>query len=228
MAEAIDTVCIGDIHGQLANFIALWERVKDTLGEERLARAQVIFLGDYCDRGPDTRGVLDALITLRDSRAENTTHFISGNHDFAFACYIGCVDWSTSQGLDLDGTKPPQYVKGFWKHPVPGGMHYQGRRWGGGDGSDVYDARSTFESYGVRYDTDVATRENLQHAVPESHKEFLRNLKWVHTQALTGTVVCTHSPVSDLTWCMVGICRRFRSLHTCWWPCMRACTARSL
>ena len=44
-------------------------------------------------------------IALKAQRAAGTTHFICGNHDFAFACYLGCVDWSTSRGLDLDGVR---------------------------------------------------------------------------------------------------------------------------
>jgi hypothetical protein len=81
-----------------------------------------------------------------------TTTFIAGNHDFAFACYLGCVEWGgCSEPLDLDATKNSEYKRGYWPHPVEGGggMHYQGRRWGGGDGQDIYEARPTFESYGV-------------------------------------------------------------------------------
>ena len=77
------------------------------------------------------------------------------------------------------GTRAAHYVKGFWKHPVPGGMHYQGRRWGGEDGTDIYEARATFESYGVPYATTAEARTALIRAVPESHKAFLRDLLWV-------------------------------------------------
>jgi serine/threonine protein phosphatase 1 len=52
------TIAIGDIHGCSAALAALVEVIRpgplDTL----------IFLGDYIDRGPDSRGVLDLLVAL--------------------------------------------------------------------------------------------------------------------------------------------------------------------
>lgn len=65
-------LAIGDIHGCLTaldlllDFIAL--QPDDTL----------IFLGDYIDRGPDSRGVLNRLIELS---ARPNTIFLRGNHD---------------------------------------------------------------------------------------------------------------------------------------------------
>lgn len=63
---------IGDIHGCLTALNTLLAEVglqpEDTL----------VTLGDYCDRGPDTKGVLDRLIALRASH-----HLVAlrGNHD---------------------------------------------------------------------------------------------------------------------------------------------------
>ena len=65
-------IAIGDVHGcatQLRSLLdALSPRADDTL----------VFLGDYVDRGPDTPGVIDQLLTLR-----NTCRVIAirGNHD---------------------------------------------------------------------------------------------------------------------------------------------------
>lgn len=69
---------IGDIHGssdllgRLLQMIALEERSFD--GEVKL-----VFLGDYIDRGADSRGVVDRLIAL--SRARPGTVFLKGNHE---------------------------------------------------------------------------------------------------------------------------------------------------
>ena len=66
------TLAVGDVHGcsialdALLNFIEL--RPDDTL----------IFLGDYVDRGPDSRGVLERLVELS---ARPNTPFLRGNHD---------------------------------------------------------------------------------------------------------------------------------------------------
>ena len=181
------TITVGDIHGQLESFRGLWSRLEARLGDEALGAAQVIFLGDYVDRGPQSAQVLDELIALKARRAEGSTHFLAGNHDFAFAAFLGCVDWSgCSTELDLDGTRSPDYVEGFWPHQVEGGMHYQGRRWGGGDGQDIYEANATFASYSVDYSTTAEAREELLDAVPQSHLDFLRDLSWVHTTPLPG------------------------------------------
>jgi serine/threonine protein phosphatase 1 len=65
-------LAIGDIHGCLLALNALLELVKPQ------SEDQVILLGDYVDRGPDSFGVIDRLITLQ------TTHrliTLRGNHD---------------------------------------------------------------------------------------------------------------------------------------------------
>lgn len=59
-----------------------------------MLRAGIVFLGDYCDRGADTKGVLDWLIQLkRDRRKSGGTEpqFLAGNHDFGMACFLGFV-----------------------------------------------------------------------------------------------------------------------------------------
>ena len=55
-------------------------------------------------------------------------------------------------------------------------MHYQGRRWGG---SMTYSANTTFQSYGVDFEISEKARQKFIDAVPNSHKTFLKELKWV-------------------------------------------------
>lgn len=67
------TLAVGDIHGCSAALDALLAIVRPT-PDDRL-----VFLGDYVDRGPDTRGVLDRLLALRQSHPN--TIFLRGNHE---------------------------------------------------------------------------------------------------------------------------------------------------
>ncbi len=72
---------IGDIHGRLDKLKALMARIdpdprKDTL----------VFLGDYIDRGPDSRGVVDFVLNLQ-SGYRNVACLI-GNHERMFLDYI--------------------------------------------------------------------------------------------------------------------------------------------
>ena len=68
-------VAIGDIHGCLAAFEAVWAAVAPRPDDT------VVLLGDYVDRGPDSRGVLERLIGL-----QSVCRLIPllGNHDQMF------------------------------------------------------------------------------------------------------------------------------------------------
>jgi serine/threonine protein phosphatase 1 len=65
-------IAIGDIHGCSLALRAL----VDSIGPNK--NDTLVTLGDYCDRGPDTRGVIDYLIELR-SRCNLVTLY--GNHE---------------------------------------------------------------------------------------------------------------------------------------------------
>ena len=80
-------LAIGDVHGCLTALATLLEFVDlqpaDTL----------IFLGDYVDRGPDSRGVLERLIELS---ARPNTIFLRGNHDLWMEKAREDRNWFTS------------------------------------------------------------------------------------------------------------------------------------
>jgi len=44
---------------------ALWQALEADLGRDELDAAAIVFLGDYCDRGPHTSKVLDWLVDLQ-------------------------------------------------------------------------------------------------------------------------------------------------------------------
>jgi serine/threonine protein phosphatase 1 len=69
---------IGDIHGRLDLLERLLERVAD---DDARGDAELIFLGDLVDRGPDSRGVVQRLLALRDTRP---ARFLMGNHEEVF------------------------------------------------------------------------------------------------------------------------------------------------
>lgn len=198
-------ICVADVHGNLTQLKALWAALATHLGgEDELRRTRVVFLGDYCDRGPDTRGVLDWLIALKQERAHAgcaPAHFLLGNHDLGFAAFLGClpIDDTQPSAEWLDATLNPSYTGGFWKHPVDGGMHYQGRRWGA---LRTYESAATFKSYGVviSYAMPPQMREDLLAVVPKAHRDFLQELQWVHEQAVAwapGQLICVHAGLDE-------------------------------
>ena len=70
---------VGDIHGCADLLKALLVQIFAMASMDRPTR--IIFLGDYVDRGPDARAVLDLLIELQSLERVQPT-FIRGNHDF--------------------------------------------------------------------------------------------------------------------------------------------------
>jgi serine/threonine protein phosphatase 1 len=71
---------IGDIHGELGKLDELLERLPLAQGD------RLVFLGDYVDRGPDSKGVVDRLIELE---RRVPCVFLLGNHESMFLDFLG-------------------------------------------------------------------------------------------------------------------------------------------
>jgi serine/threonine protein phosphatase 1 len=95
-------IAIGDIHGCARTLAALLERIGPTADDH------LVFVGDYIDRGPDSKGVIDLLLGLR-TRQRCT--FLRGNHEALFLNYLdeGEFDiWSYNGGTStLDSYAVP-------------------------------------------------------------------------------------------------------------------------
>eukprot|EP00271_Cylindrocystis_brebissonii_P005020 TRINITY_DN16976_c0_g1_i1.p1 TRINITY_DN16976_c0_g1~~TRINITY_DN16976_c0_g1_i1.p1 ORF type:complete len:335 (+),score=24.67 TRINITY_DN16976_c0_g1_i1:462-1466(+) len=184
------TICIGDIHGHFEPLLALWTNLEEEVGQSAFETCTVLFLGDYCDRGPRTKDVYEWLVTLKARHPFQKHFFLCGNHDFAFAAFIGALPEpheGFSEAFDWTVTwrefEPQREVQeGWWKGEGVEKMHVQGRRWGGhklGLPGSTYSSETTFQSYGVQH----GDHEGLVKAVPEHHKEFLRKtVKLIHEQ----------------------------------------------
>lgn len=70
-----DALAVGDIHGRLDLLKKLIREVLPLYPDY----TPLAFLGDYIDRGPDSRQVLDLLIDLRNARPNVTC--LEGNHE---------------------------------------------------------------------------------------------------------------------------------------------------
>lgn len=71
---------VGDIHGRLDLLVPLIEGITADLDATTASRKLVVFLGDYVDRGPDSRGVVRLLSELS-SDTGIEWHFLKGNHE---------------------------------------------------------------------------------------------------------------------------------------------------
>uniref|UniRef100_I1L989 Calcineurin-like phosphoesterase domain-containing protein n=1 Tax=Glycine max TaxID=3847 RepID=I1L989_SOYBN len=57
-------ICMGDIHGFITKLQILWSNLEASLDRSEFETATLIFLGDYCDRGPGTRHLIEFLVSL--------------------------------------------------------------------------------------------------------------------------------------------------------------------
>ncbi|MCS7014102.1 MAG: metallophosphoesterase family protein [Chloroherpetonaceae bacterium] len=90
-AAAQKFIAIGDIHGCLQPLQALLDKLSPASDEI------LVFLGDYIDRGPDSKGVIDYLLELRE---KHPCVFLMGNHEFMMLEYL---DFGREAGWSLNG-----------------------------------------------------------------------------------------------------------------------------
>ncbi|HET9870388.1 MAG TPA: metallophosphoesterase family protein [bacterium] len=84
---------IGDIHGCL-------KQLQDLLAQLPLGPDdELVFLGDYIDRGPDSKGVLDYLLKERQPH----WHFLRGNHEQMLLDWLGTPNPLAASNWLLNG-----------------------------------------------------------------------------------------------------------------------------
>ena len=77
---------IGDIHGCFDQLVRLYDIIKKDIDDLQPRRSTEIFLGDYVDRGPDSREVVDWLIQSRPASDERVC--LMGNHEAVLLDYL--------------------------------------------------------------------------------------------------------------------------------------------
>ena len=68
----------GDIHGRLDLLQSLMRQVREYIASHNITDYEFVFLGDYVDRGPDSKGVIDYLMALEKS---DPVVCLKGNHE---------------------------------------------------------------------------------------------------------------------------------------------------
>ncbi|MEM9168456.1 MAG: metallophosphoesterase family protein [Pseudomonadota bacterium] len=107
---------VGDVHGCARELDALMSAIVADAAKSNDGdglTTQLVFLGDYVDRGPDSKGVIDRLIAIREEKPE--TVFLMGNHEEAFLKFIAAPElfaewlhWGGAETLSSYG------VEGAW------------------------------------------------------------------------------------------------------------------
>src|SRR5688572_14688764 len=139
---------IGDVHGMRLALEALLAAVR-----ARDAAPRWLFAGDYVNRGPDSRGVIDLLLKLPDAS------FVRGNHD-------DILD------VILNGT-------GFCDHPTsidPAGAFRWFMQHGLAETLISYGADYADLEYAAEHPTVERVRDEVA-VIPEEHRAFIRSLR---------------------------------------------------
>jgi len=74
---------VGDIHGCLGHLEQLLDEVQPDLEKDVL-----LFIGDYIDRGPDSRGVVEYVLGLLQRYPREHVICLKGNHEAMFLDYL--------------------------------------------------------------------------------------------------------------------------------------------
>jgi serine/threonine protein phosphatase 1 len=111
LPEGVRIYAIGDVHGRADLLDRLISRIETHLRAHPVVRPIYLLVGDYIDRGPNSRQVVDMLISLSHSRE---TVLLRGNHDLFVKEFLlnplSLREWSKLGGLETlmsYGLKPP-------------------------------------------------------------------------------------------------------------------------
>ena len=88
---------IGDVHGRADCLEIMHEKIAREIEQDGVADWRIIHLGDYVDRGPQSKQVLDLLVAARDR--DERVLALRGNHDEGFLDFLADP---TNAGLFID------------------------------------------------------------------------------------------------------------------------------
>ncbi len=137
---------IGDLHGHRAELTKMMNLITEDVRGRDIKHVKVVFLGDYIDRGPDSAGLLDDLIALKNGDLPFEFIFLKGNHEhwlleFMRDPLINSNEWLVWGGVE---TMQSYYVIHDPRRPIADQVKFLSK--------------------------------SLNEKVPASHQEFLKSL----------------------------------------------------
>jgi len=160
------TIAVGDIHGNLRALTDILEQLRAHLG----SGDTVVFLGDYIDRGRESKGCIDALLKFRGEAAADVV-CLMGNHE----------DWFLRTLRD--------YRRHSWLLSMEGFSTIE---------SYSLEAARTIRdaceqsAMALYLERSALPYEAFFDSVPADHRHFFEDLRIYHQ---TGDCVCSHGGV---------------------------------
>jgi calcineurin-like phosphoesterase family protein len=151
----MSSIAIGDIHGNFQALDDLLSQVAPTVTE----RDNVIFLGDYIDRGPDSCRCIDRILRFR-QESSATVVTLRGNHeDWLLATLRDYTDHSWLLAMDVFPT-----IESYSR-----------------EAADVLRSAMTDAGSAALYDHSTRLPyDAFFTSLPQTHIEFLESLKLLH------------------------------------------------
>lgn len=101
LPDGIRIYAVGDIHGRSDLLSQLLECIEADRRQRPVERAITVFVGDYIDRGPYSRHVIDLLLRWREN---NEAIFLRGNHETFLTRFLSdpktLENWRQRGGLE--------------------------------------------------------------------------------------------------------------------------------
>lgn len=160
------TLAIGDIHGQLKPLCDLLERVRPNIG----ADDTVVFLGDYIDRGKDTRACVDAVLDFKATVPARVVCLCGNHEEWMLRTKDDYTHHSWLLGMEADDT-----IRSY-SHEAADAIRAAAREARG----DLYGGLCALPY------------ELFFEALPPTHRQFFETLGLFHE---TPECLCTHGGV---------------------------------
>ena len=172
-----------------------------TAVRQRDGEARFYFCGDYCDRGPDTREVVDLLINLT---ASGEAFVVRGNHDEIFDLVLNHKSFASS--AETEANAPPDTIREAASIFLGEGLLETLLSYGA-DGHALWQAHRYRDVEGDWLQESIT-------GVPESHRKFFRQLPAVvETDDFAIVHACWPPDYVDESGDMNGRCARDEQLR---------------
>jgi diadenosine tetraphosphatase ApaH/serine/threonine PP2A family protein phosphatase len=115
LPDGLRLYAVGDVHGRLDLLEALHGLIAADAAKSKAAAKRIVYLGDYLDRGPDSKGVIELL--LKPPLAGFERVILKGNHEDVMESFL--TDLSVAEGwfayggvetLESYGLAPPRHA----------------------------------------------------------------------------------------------------------------------
>jgi serine/threonine protein phosphatase 1 len=138
---------IGDIHGMLRPLETLISAI-----DKRDSHRQLLFVGDFVNRGPESKRVIDLLLSLKQA------YFVRGNHDDVFDHVLSSQSYCGEPGEDYR----KQSFQWFMQHGL--------------DKTFLSYGVTEKDLHHALHHSDTSALTALVEAVPQAHRNFIRKL----------------------------------------------------